>query len=136
MPFLLISFLMCLLGKVGKISTCRIHCIAHNMVPCVHVAVAANYHPPAAVALVPDADANYKSNQGILTAWCTAHGSLNVREVLEHDPEAYYSKEELLEPLHIMYNSLIETKDDSIANGRLLDVIRQVSTPVPAMRHI
>ena len=52
-----------------------------------------------------------------------------MREVLEHDPEAYYSKEELLEPLHIMYNSLIETKDDSIANGRLLDVIRQVSPP-------
>ena len=50
-----------------------------------------------------------------------------MREVLESDPEAYYTKDELLEPLHIMYNSLIETKDDSIANGRLLDVIRQVS---------
>jgi phosphoenolpyruvate carboxylase len=49
-----------------------------------------------------------------------------VREVLESDPEAYYTKEEMLEPLHIMYNSLIETSDDSIANGRLLDVIRQV----------
>ena len=53
---------------------------------------------------------------------------MNVKETLENDPEAYYSKEELVEPLLIMYNSLIETEDDSIANGRLLDVIRQVST--------
>ena len=51
--------------------------------------------------------------------------SLNVREVLEHDPEAYSDKEELLQPLLVMYNSLIETKDESVANGRLLDVIRQ-----------
>ena len=48
-----------------------------------------------------------------------------MREVLEHDPEAYSDKEELLQPLLVMYNSLIETKDDSVANGRLLDVIRQ-----------
>ena len=49
-----------------------------------------------------------------------------MKEVLENDAEAYYSKEELLEPLLVMYKSLIETKDDSIANGKLLDVIRQV----------
>ena len=55
--------------------------------------------------------------------------SLNVKEVLENDPDAYYSKEELLESLLIMYNSLVETKDDSIANGKLLDVIRQVGRP-------
>ena len=55
--------------------------------------------------------------------------SLNVKETLENDPEAYYNKEELVEPLLVMYNSLIETEDDSIANGRLLDVIRQVSAP-------
>ncbi len=55
--------------------------------------------------------------------------SLNVKEVLENDPDAYYSKNELLENLLVMYNSLIETKDNSIANGKLLDVIRQVSPP-------
>ena len=55
-------------------------------------------------------------------SWC----SLNVKEVLENDPEAYYSKEELLENLLIMHKSLEDTKDDSIANGKLLDVIRQV----------
>ena len=49
-----------------------------------------------------------------------------MKEVLENDAEAYYSKEELLEPLLVMYKSLIDTKDDSIANGKLLDVIRQV----------
>ena len=58
--------------------------------------------------------------------WCR---SLNLKETLENDPEAYYNKDELVEPLLIMYNSLIETQDDSIANGRLLDVIRQVSEP-------
>ncbi len=53
--------------------------------------------------------------------------SLNLKETLENDPEAYYNKEEMVEPLLVMYNSLIETEDDSIANGRLLDTIRQVS---------
>lgn len=52
--------------------------------------------------------------------------SLNVKEVLENDPEAYYTKEELLENLLIMHKSLEDTKDNSIANGKLLDVIRQV----------
>ena len=55
--------------------------------------------------------------------------SLNVKEVLENDPEAYYSKEELLENLLIMHKSLEDTKDNSIANGKLLDVIRQVRAP-------
>ena len=50
----------------------------------------------------------------------------NVKEVLESDPEAYYDNEELLQPLKLMYRSLLETNDDGIANGRLLDVIRQV----------
>lgn len=34
--------------------------------------------------------------------------SLNVREVLENDPEAYYSKEELLDPLLVMYKRCAE----------------------------
>ena len=46
--------------------------------------------------------------------------------MLESDPEAYYDNEELLQPLKLMYRSLLETNDDGIANGRLLDVIRQV----------
>ena len=63
--------------------------------------------------------------------------SLNVKEVLENDPDAYYSKDELQENLLVMYNSLIETKDNSIANGKLLDVIRQVGAPTPSayLRH-
>lgn len=52
--------------------------------------------------------------------------STNVREVLENDPSAYYVHDELLAPLKAMYASLTETGDDSIANGRLLDVMRQV----------
>jgi phosphoenolpyruvate carboxylase len=53
----------------------------------------------------------------------------NVKETLEGDPEAYYDSAELLEPLKLMYRSLMETHDDGIANGRLLDVIRQARPP-------
>lgn len=53
--------------------------------------------------------------------------SVNVKEALETDPEAYYTGDEMLQPLMMMYNSLHATHDDSIGNGRLLDVIRQVS---------
>lgn len=60
---------------------------------------------------------------------------MNVKEVLENDPGAYFIHDELLAPLKVMYNSLQETGDDSIANGRLLDCMRQVcppsSTPPP-----
>lgn len=44
------------------------------------------------------------------------------------DPMApmYRNKAELLEPLQIMYRSLIETKDEEVANGDLKDLIRRV----------
>ena len=51
---------------------------------------------------------------------------MSLKDILENDPEAYYDKSELLKPLRIMYESLISTHDTLIANGRLLDVIRQV----------
>jgi len=54
--------------------------------------------------------------------------STNVKEVLENDPGAYFVHDELLAPLKVMYNSLQETGDDSIANGRLLDAMRQVNS--------
>ena len=49
-----------------------------------------------------------------------------MKEVLENDPGAYFVHDELLAPLKVMYNSLQESGDDSIANGRLLDAMRQV----------
>lgn len=52
--------------------------------------------------------------------------SMNVKEVLENDPGAYFIHDELLAPLKVMYSSLQETGDDSIANARLLDCLRQV----------
>lgn len=58
--------------------------------------------------------------------WCCC--STNVKEVLENDPGAYFVHDELLAPLKVMYNSLQETGDDSIANGRLLDAMRQVNS--------
>ena len=51
-----------------------------------------------------------------------------MKEVLENDPGAYFVHDELLAPLKVMYNSLQETGDDSIANGRLLDAMRQVNS--------
>ena len=67
------------------------------------------------------------------------HPNVNVREYLENDSEAYYSKDELLEPLTLIYNSLLTCGDKYIAHGRLLDCIRQVSShasvlPGPARR--
>ena len=53
---------------------------------------------------------------------------MNVREYLENDSEAYYSKDELLEPLTLIYNSLLTCGDKYIAHGRLLDCIRQVTS--------
>ena len=52
---------------------------------------------------------------------------MSLKDILENEPEAYFEKKELLEPLKVMYRSLIETQDSYIANGRLLDVIRQVN---------
>jgi phosphoenolpyruvate carboxylase len=57
---------------------------------------------------------------------------VNVREYLENDSEAYYSKDELLEPLTLIYNSLLTCGDKYIAHGRLLDCIRQVTSLCPA----
>ena len=59
----------------------------------------------------------------------------NVKEVLENDPDAYYNNEELLEPLKLMYRSLMATNDDGIANGRLLDVLRQVRPRLVCLFH-
>jgi hypothetical protein len=36
--------------------------------------------------------------------------------------------QELFEPLQLMYNSLVSTGDESTANHRLLDMLRQVTT--------
>lgn len=59
----------------------------------------------------------------------------NVKEVLENDPDAYYNNEELLEPLKLMYRSLMATNDDGIANGRLLDVLRQARPCLVSLFH-
>ena len=36
--------------------------------------------------------------------------------------------QELFEPLHLMYTSLLSTGDESTANHKLLDTLRQVGT--------
>ena len=59
---------------------------------------------------------------------CSADSRACVRAALEGDELAYSRKAEVLEPLTRIYNSLLETRDDSVANGRLLDVIRVAQT--------
>ena len=61
------------------------------------------------------------------------HPNVNVRELLENDSEAYYSKDEFLEPLTLIYNSLLTCGDKYIAHGRLLDCIRQVLSLFPGI---
>ena len=53
-----------------------------------------------------------------------------MKTTLEEDPLAYSDKEELVGSLLMMYRSLVDSNDAIIANGRLLDTIRQVQLPV------
>jgi phosphoenolpyruvate carboxylase len=57
---------------------------------------------------------------------CLVHPNINVKEILENDPEAYSNADEFLVTLKAMYTSLLACKDNYIATGRLLDFIRQV----------
>ena len=59
---------------------------------------------------------------------CSADARACVRSALEADEAAYSSKAVVLAPLTRIYRSLLETRDDSVANGRLLDVIRVAQT--------
>jgi phosphoenolpyruvate carboxylase len=59
---------------------------------------------------------------------CLVHPHICVKDALANDPGAYASVDQVLDPLTRMYASLTETRDDAVADGRLLDVIRQVRT--------
>lgn len=58
---------------------------------------------------------------------CLVHRTANVRASLE-ERRAYVNVEEMYEPLVLMYESLLSTGDESVANARLLDLIRQCRT--------
>lgn len=58
---------------------------------------------------------------------CLIHPQMGVRQALE-DNDCFLNKSELFEPLKLMYESLLATGDTSVANGMLLDTLRQVST--------
>ncbi|GAB4814757.1 hypothetical protein N2152v2_001803 [Parachlorella kessleri] len=60
-----------------------------------------------------------------LIVHCMEHPGANVREVIESDPQAYRSADEVFDTLKLCYDSLLSTNDHHIANGKLLDVIRQ-----------
>lgn len=62
---------------------------------------------------------------------CLEHPAANVREVMESDPLAYTGADDVFDTLVLCYNSLLATGDNHIANGKLLDVIRQVRTAGP-----
>lgn len=56
------------------------------------------------------------------------HPAVRLSEALEQDPMAYLTSEELIEVLKLCYESLLSTGDESMANSKLLDVIRQART--------
>jgi len=58
---------------------------------------------------------------------CLIYPTMSVRTALK-ERAAYADVEELLEPLKLMYDSLMSTGDEAVANARLLDLIRQVRT--------
>ncbi len=59
---------------------------------------------------------------------CSKHPSVRLVEALENDPEAYMDATELISLLKLCYNSLVYCGDHSIAQGTLLDVLRQAHT--------
>eukprot|EP00798_Chlamydomonas_sp_ICE-L_P012455 gene12458-15660_t len=58
---------------------------------------------------------------------CLALSNMNMLTAL-HERDAYTCVEELYKPLKVMYDSLLSTGDESVANARLLDLLRQVRT--------
>ncbi|WIA14756.1 hypothetical protein OEZ85_003241 [Tetradesmus obliquus] len=58
---------------------------------------------------------------------CLINPQLSVRQALL-DTDSYLDVQELFEPLHLMYTSLLSTGDESTANHKLLDTLRQVQT--------
>ncbi len=56
---------------------------------------------------------------------CLIHPNMSVREALE-EAGAYLDIEDMARPLKLMYDSLLATGDESVANARLLDLLRQV----------
>ncbi|GIL79818.1 hypothetical protein Vretifemale_9097 [Volvox reticuliferus] len=58
---------------------------------------------------------------------CLIHPNMSVRGALE-EGGAYLDIEDMARPLQLMYDSLISTHDESVANARLLDLLRQIRT--------
>lgn len=58
---------------------------------------------------------------------CLINTKLNLKATLQ-ERNGYLDIEELYAPLKLMYDSLLFTGDESAANGRLLDLLRQVRT--------
>ncbi|GIL52665.1 hypothetical protein Vafri_8482 [Volvox africanus] len=58
---------------------------------------------------------------------CLIHPNMSVRGALE-EAGAYLDIEDMARPLQLMYDSLITTCDQSVANARILDLLRQIRT--------
>jgi len=60
--------------------------------------------------------------------FASSHPKIRLTEALEQESMAYLDPEELISILKLCYQSLHDTGDESIANSKLLDVIRQART--------
>eukprot|EP00877_Chromochloris_zofingiensis_P014491 jgi/Chrzof1/9296/UNPLg00263.t1_PEPC1[v5.2] len=56
---------------------------------------------------------------------CLVNPQLNLKQALE-ETDSFTHVEDLFDPLKLMYESLVSTGDESTANHRLLDVLRQI----------
>lgn len=60
--------------------------------------------------------------------YASRHPTVRLTDALEQDPLAYTDPDELIQVLMACYDSLMTTGDESMANSKLLDVIRQART--------
>ncbi len=60
--------------------------------------------------------------------FATKHPTIGLMEALKEEPLAYSDPEEMISMLKLCYRSLHDTGDESMANSKLLDVIRQART--------
>ncbi len=94
---------------------------------CVYVQVPMPLTEPFRVVLSNMRDRLYMTRE--VLQQCLVHRTASVRAALA-ERGAYVDVEEIYKPLKLMYDSLMNTGDESVANARLLDLIRQVRTCV------
>ena len=107
----------------SKISTSETHQIVASKKNNAHDVVFASTNEPFRIVLSEVKD-RLNATRDMLSH-CARHPSVRLTEALKMDPLAISDIEEVISVLKLCYDSLMSTGDESIANSKLLDVIRQ-----------